>query len=81
MDTHRCAPGFQNRGHLFLDHLVPKFSFHGSSHGRYRYIHIEVRDSRTGYLIPARYGMGSGQMEKLSARRRRRRRHLENAKI
>ena len=24
---------------------------------------VEVRDSRTGYFIPARYGMGSGQME------------------
>ena len=44
---------------------------------------VEVRDSRTGYFIPARYGMGSGQMEKLSARRRRRRRrrHLENTQI
>ena len=40
---------------------------------------IEVRDSRTGYVIPAHNGMGFGRMEKLSARcrRRRRRRHLE----
>ena len=44
---------------------------------------IEVRDSRTGYFIPARYGLGVWpDMEKLSARhrrrrRRRRRRHLE----
>ena len=35
---------------------------------------VEVRDSRTGYLIPVRNGMGSGQIEKLLTRRRRRRR-------
>ena len=39
---------------------------------------IEVRDSRTGYLVPVRYGLGSGRIGELSARRRRRRRrHLE----
>ena len=39
-------------------------------------IDIPERDCRTGYLVPVRYGLGSGRIGELSARRRRR--HLES---
>ena len=42
---------------------------------------VEVRDSRTGYFIPARYGLGLLQMGELSARRRRRRRRRRHLGI
>ena len=44
---------------------------------------IEVRDSRTGYFIPVRYGLGLLPLGELSARRcrRRRRRHLDRESV
>ena len=42
---------------------------------------VEVRDSRTGYFIPVRYGLGFGQMGELSACRHRRGRRQLNLSL